>query len=547
MAHEPNAAFSGGVSPMTIGHDLVATLKAACSDVLETPPRLDASFFDLGGDSTQVVALVGRLRSALEIHVELRDVYESHTLAELAASLENRLHHPRPSSERAQPTRSSRLPVTWSQEHVLSLQRGAAIAGQRPRPYLVGPIVYRIEGGLDLVRLGDCLDAVVDRHDALRARFGCDQEGPFQQITTRALPTLQLLTAPTVDLAAAAAWARTSRAFGLGEVPRVRAAACQLGSSDCVVAVAFDHLVVDRTAAQLILRELSVRYHDGWAKPTCWPSPPVLAYCDYIDSQRKGITDEALDRHVSFWRDRLGPHVVPAVDLPFAGDSTDRWIARASPVRGALAASMVGDLLNTARRSGSTPFCLLLTAMAGLLARYCGAPQAVTFPIANRDMPGAETLVASLFNRIVFYPRWLSAEMTWNEAIGCTWRDMNEARAHHEMPYALLTRILAGDRFGRQRSQLSVSINVVDEIEPLAIPEAQVTDIGGAQEDLNPASLDVYVIRRPGAWTIELWADHEVVAEPQLSMMLRDLMRLLTSVISDPSGRIAAIDLELAT
>jgi aryl carrier-like protein len=529
---------------MTARRDLIATLEAACVELLGTSLRLDASFFDLGGDSTQVVALAARLRAVLDVDVDVRDVYQSHTLAELAARLDDRLRRAQQSSERQGVPRRSRLAVTWSQEHVLSVQRAAARAGRQPRAYLVGPMVYRVGGDLDLVRFGDSLNAVVDRHDALRARFGWDQDRPFQQIASRGQPTLQSVAAATIDTAVSVVRARTSAAFGLEEVPRVRAAACWLGSASCyVVALAFDHLVADRAAAQLILSELSACYTDATEHRP--PPPPSLAYGDYVDWQREHLTGEVLDQHVRYWRDKLGPHVVPVVDLPFASVPGDRWIARASPVRGTLTQNVVGDLLDASRRRGCTPFCLLLTALAALLARCCGAPQAVTFPIANRDLPETEHLVASLFNRIVFYPRWLSTEMTWHEAIGATWRDMNEARTHHDLPYPLLTRLLAGDQFGRERRRLAVSLNVVDDLAPPAFGDTEVTDIGGGQEELNPASLDVYVIRRRGDWTIELWADHEVVEAARLSAMLDDLLTVLTAMIADPQGRIAAVPLAL--
>jgi len=138
---------------------------------------VDDNFFELGGHSLLATQLASKLRSALDIEVPLRAVFESPTPAGLARRIEE--ISPTSSSAIAIPSRSEgrRLPLSFGQQRLWFLEQ------LEPGSVLYNvPMAVRVEGELEVEALERSLHRVIERHEVLRTVFAGIEGNPVQMV-----------------------------------------------------------------------------------------------------------------------------------------------------------------------------------------------------------------------------------------------------------------------------------------------------------------------------------------------------------------------------
>ncbi|GAA2889804.1 hypothetical protein GCM10010443_61410 [Actinoplanes cyaneus] len=145
--------------PATVLQELLSDLFADVLGLDEV--GIDEGFFALGGDSIVALQLVSRARAA-GLELSARQVFENQTVAALAAVVTSAGG---PSAEPAGAGLGA-VPITPIQ---------AWLRGQNaPIDTFAQSVVLRVPAALDRDRLVRILQAVLDRHDALRARWTPD-------------------------------------------------------------------------------------------------------------------------------------------------------------------------------------------------------------------------------------------------------------------------------------------------------------------------------------------------------------------------------------
>ena len=149
------------------------------------------NFFALGGHSLLATQVMSRIRQTLSVEIPLRTIFETPTVAGLAAQIDALLqvHGTAVAVEIPPADRSQGLPLSFAQQRLWFLEQlGAAAA------YNI-PFVLRLDGALDIAALQQSLQAIVDRHESLRTTFAVDEGQPYQVVHTALridLPMLDL-------------------------------------------------------------------------------------------------------------------------------------------------------------------------------------------------------------------------------------------------------------------------------------------------------------------------------------------------------------------
>ncbi|MCY1045105.1 non-ribosomal peptide synthase/polyketide synthase, partial [Corallococcus sp. bb12-1] len=459
-AHEPAdtvdssavvAAVPGNRPEMSVSH-------APPRDALETelcevwsgllgihPIGIHDSFFELGGDSVIGLQLLGALRDRCRVELAVRELFESPTVARLAERVRERQ---RPRSEApavlALPPlvasgREGPLPLSSSQQRLWFLEQ----LEPDTATYNL-PAVLQMEGALDVEALRRSLDALVQRHEALRTTFASEDDQGVQRIHPPApvpLEWVELRALPPETRDAEArrrALEELSRPFDLTQGPLLRATLLRLDDARHVLALVMHHIVSDGWSMGVLVRELAALYLSFRAgQPPALPPLPVQ-YADYALWQHRFLTQgDGLPTQLAWWRETLAG--APAtLELPTDFPRPPVRSFRGAVVPLHLPRELADAIKERARQQEATPFMVLLAAWYTLLHRYSGQGDIlVGSPMAGRRFSELEGLIGFFVNTLVLRAR--PGQAASFRALVDQVREMTlGAYAHQDVPFEKL-------------------------------------------------------------------------------------------------------------
>jgi amino acid adenylation domain-containing protein len=547
---EPAAGeVAAGEGPRTPAEEVVAGIWC---EVLGLPgtasaPQISrtANFFELGGHSLLATQVVSRLRAATGAEMAVGEMFQSPTVAALAAALETALSAGLASAA-APPIRpvprGGDLPLSFAQERLWFLDRLAP----GNAAYNI-PLALAAHGELSLPALAASLGEMVRRHEALRTTYVARGDRPVQVVAPDAAWAL-----PLIDLAALPEGVRGSevrrladalvaRPFDLDRDAVLRASALRLGASDHALLLVVHHIASDGWSLGVIVEEIAALYPAALAGA---PSPlPELAvqYADFAVWQRGWLQGEALAGQLGYWRERLAG--AAALDLP-----TDRPRPPAQSFRGAtrmhsIGAETTAALGAFARRHDATLFMVLLSAVQTLLGRYAGQEDVVVgSPIANRTRAEIEPLVGFFVNSLVLRGD-LAGDPAFAELVGRSRRAALEAYAHQDLPFERLVEELRPDR----RLAHNPLFQVMFAVQNAPMQAIELPGITFSAVDFEfPATrfdLEIFFTEAAGGMAVQLTYGTDLFDAATIARLEGHLDTLLAAVLADPSRRLAELAL----
>ncbi len=349
----PVTTSAGGRVPATGRESVLARLFAAVLG--HERVAADDSFFDLGGDSIMSIQLVAAAREA-GLSITPRDVFAYRTVAALAAAATDATAPTEPATAGIGAVPA--LPIVhWLRE------RGGPIDGFSQSVLLTTP------AELTRADLIAALDAVLDRHDALRLRLD-----PDWQLTVEppgSVPAAELLDIiPVADpselpelVSGYAARARAALAPRSGRMLRAGWLRTDEGPGRLLLTV--HHLAVDGISWRVLLPDLATAWAGVRAGAPALPAVPTS-----LRTWARRLVELAADEsELGMWAEVVGGDRVSLVDRP--ADPARDTHGNASTVRlelgpehtrallGAVPAGYRGDVND-----------VLLTALAMALASW---------------------------------------------------------------------------------------------------------------------------------------------------------------------------------
>ncbi|HET6704777.1 amino acid adenylation domain-containing protein, partial [Amycolatopsis sp.] len=354
---EPDfAAIAAGASPRTPREEILCGLFAEVLGVATV--GVEDGFFDLGGHSLLATRLVARIRSVFAAEVPIRAVFETPTVAGLAAVLGDAEQARTPLLAAPRPPR---LPLSSGQQRLWFLHR---LEGASATHHL--PLVLRLTGHLDVAALRAAWADVAERHEVLRTTFGEDADGPFQVIGRR-LPSFAVEPAGEREVAAVVA-AAVRQPFDLAAEPPARLRLFALSTGEHVLVLLLHHIAGDGWSSAPLSRDLAEAYAARLRgeRPEWTPLP--VQYADFALWQQAASGEERLAGQLAYWRERLAG-LPAALDLPADRPRPAVATPDGAVTRFAWPADLHRDLGALARAHGVTLFMVVQAGLAALLTR----------------------------------------------------------------------------------------------------------------------------------------------------------------------------------
>jgi amino acid adenylation domain-containing protein len=495
---------------------------------------IDQNFFDLGGHSLKATQVVSRIAARLGVDLPLRTIFSQPTIAELADVV-------RVASVSATPAAISRVPEAASYP-LAPAQRRLWVLSQFPDASAAYnmPASVQLDGSLDEHALARALQAVVERHEALRTSFVVVNDEPRQRIGTADAFTLSVVDvsgdADPDSSARALAGRDAAMPFDLSHGPLVRATLVRVAASRHVLLFNVHHIVADDWSLGVIVRDV-MRAYAGIVL-----SPLRVQYRDYAAWQHAYLDGDEAQRDQAFWTNQFADDV-PQLDL-----ATDRPRPPVKTYGGAAVSFRVGrtatEGLNAIARSERTTLFATLTAAVNLLLhRYTAQTDfVVATPVAGRDHQDLEPQVGFYLNTLALRNR-VDPAWSFSRLVASVAATTAAALEHRRYPFDRLVDALSLRRDPSRMPLCDVVVVMQNTGAPdLSLPglavEPFVADYPGSKYDLH------FAFEERGedlAGTIVYNSD--LFDRARIERMASHVQTLLASVAADSEQRVSTVQI----
>ncbi|MGW6661420.1 condensation domain-containing protein, partial [Rhodococcus sp. NPDC055024] len=360
---------------------------------------MDDDFFVLGGNSLNATRLISRINADRGTDIPLRAIFDSPTVAELAAVLDASMSSNRPALTARE--RPSTIPLSPAQSRMWFLNRFDPDSSAYNMP-----VVLRLSGDLDVSALAAAVGDLVRRHEVLRTVYPEVDGIGFQRILSPDDAPVELTTERVSE---GVLLERVSEVLGASfdvtsEIP-MRAHLFEVAEFEFVLAMTVHHIAGDGFSMGPLTRDVMVAYEarSRGAVPS-W-APLEVQYADYALWQLETLGSEEsskslISRQLDFWRTALD--AIPSViDLPLDRPRPAEASGRGAVYSAHLSPEVNEQLEKVAREHGATPFMVLHAALAVVLSRYSGEYDVVVgTPVAGRGERALDDLVGMFVNTL---------------------------------------------------------------------------------------------------------------------------------------------------
>ncbi len=538
------SAASAYVAPRTATEEIVAGIWAEVLGVERV--GVEESFFELGGHSLLATRVISRVREELGVELPLKALFKAPTVAGLAGRIEGL----RSAGTTIVPLirrvpREGPLPLSFAQQRLWVVDRldpgGAAynMAG-----------ALRLRGRLDAAALRASLDALVERHEALRTTFPERDGAPVQVVHPPApvqLPVVDLRALPPgagEREAKRLAGVEALRPFDLARGPLLRSALLRLDGDDHVLLFTLHHVISDGWSMDVLVSEVSAVYAAARKGETVLLPALPIQYADYAVWQRARLGGEALEEQIGFWKESLRG-APPLLEIPTDRPRAAEQGARAGCHGFTLPAEVAARLRALSRRERATLFMTLLGGWQALLSKYSGQDDVVVgTPVAGRTRVETEGLIGFFVNMLPLRTD-LAGDPTWTELLARVRSGALRAYDHQELPFERLVEELSLERTLAHAPvfQAILALNPArgnggrGELDGLALEPF------GGGERVAKFDLDLAFTDTDEGLSVELVYRAALFEPATVARMVGHLEVLLETMAADPRRRLSGVSL----
>ncbi len=341
-------------------------------------------FFDLGGHSLKAVVLQARIEKKFSLRISLKNLFDLTTVAKLAEYIDQTDKHEIIELTPAEP--ANFYPASSAQRQLFVLEQMKNIG----TTYNV-PCILTLEGNVDLSRLSEAIEKLVERHEALRTSFEVKNGTPVQVVHPKA--KIKRLIADCSDNEINDKMLEFIRPFNLQKAPLARFKLLRISKEKVCLLMDFHHIIFDGISLTILMKDLSAFYNAET------PEALKLHFKDYVSWEDKIIQSDEIHKQEEFWLKTFAD--VPTLDLP-----TDMPRKASVDYEGDIfEIDIMPELTNKinmiAKAQDTTLNVVLMSALYVLMAKYTNQNDIVIgSPTGGRLKEEAEDMIGMFVNTL---------------------------------------------------------------------------------------------------------------------------------------------------
>ncbi|VBU71155.1 non-ribosomal peptide synthetase [Burkholderia pseudomallei] len=258
-------------------------------------------------------------------------------------------------------------------------------------PAYNNPLLFELDGDIDVERLKDAFAAVADAHPAIRMRFIERAGVPLQYGASHSHGPLEFIDLSDVEPAArapridAAIGACLLEPFDLLTEPVYRFVLVRTRPRGYLLALNIHHICVDGASALILLEDISSAYADPAAYAAASAARTGEGFGDVLEVERRRWADGVHAQAETAWRAHLADRVCSVEFGKLAFDGERAAGGGAGQYRWTLPDTLPAKIKAVNRLTRTTPFVILMSAFGVLLHRYLQQDAlAIAYPVDTR-------------------------------------------------------------------------------------------------------------------------------------------------------------------
>ncbi|HEK9102737.1 AMP-binding protein [Bacillus pfraonensis] len=416
-------------------------LKKVWEKVLNTNEiGLEDHFFQKGGDSLKAFQLVTALNKEHGIIIGISDIFQHPTLESLSMFVNQKRKvealqevHPVP-----QLSKEKFYPLSPSQKSQWFVYKTNPNS-----PVYTTSVTLKFDGKLSVDILQKSIQAVIERHEALRVRFCLIDNEVRQWIDTFIieLPTFDLSNLPPEEKGQVIKEhieneINTPFCLESEKLMRVKLLKCK--EREHILVVSIHHIVVDGWSVEVLINEILANYKSFCQHEPSDLEPLPIKYIDYILWQNYFINEnkEGFRRQLQYWLKNLSG-TLPILAFPTDYPRHSRITYDGRTIEKVVESDLTLNLLRAAQNYRVTPYVLLLSLYGFLISNYTNQTEVIVGTVMSNRTPNTENLIGYLANSIALRLD-LSDESTLEGLVEKVKQVVLQAQEHQQIPLELL-------------------------------------------------------------------------------------------------------------
>ena len=533
------------LQPRTPIEEIVA---AIWREVLKLPVvgRTD-NFFNLGGHSLLATQVILRLRDTLKVELPVRAMFESSTIEQLSALIQEQISDGRqqtPDPIEVVP-RTGNLAPSFAQQRLWyqeKLTHGSSAFHI--------PLGVRLIGTLNVNALEQTFGEIIRRHEGLRTSFPTIDGVLVQQISPPCefkIPIIDLSRFDEADretISTRVAQSELDRPFDLESGSLVRAILIRLCEDEHIIICTLHHIISDGWSRGLVVKEISTLYETFLGADQSPLAELSIQYADFAEWQRQRLQGDALEQDLNYWKETLAG-APPLLALP-----TDRPRPAVQTYKGATQPFILGQhlteqLKTLSQRRGMTLFMTLLAAFQTLLFRYSAQEDIVVgTTAANRERSDIEGLIGFFVNMLALRTDF-SGNPRFEDLLGQVREATFKAYVYQGVPFERLVQELQP----RRNQSYSPVFQVVFSFQnqpTLVFLSLPGLEVAAPQVELTSSQFDLLLDLSEGADGLagSLQYNPDLFDKATIVRMAKHFRNLLEGIALHPEQRISELPLQ---
>ncbi len=364
--------------------------------MLEAPEiKLDDNYHDFGMDSIGGLNVILKLKKVLQTEISLSDLYLFQTVAELAGYIAKNKKSSFSSIIPAAPAEYYQTSSAQKRLYILDKFQNIGIAYNLPFATL-------IEGPIDINRLKNALNALIDRHEALRTSFAfLEDKSIVQKIHRPGILILEVEEKDASNMAYSMEVFQKEidsfiRPFDLTKAPLFRVKLIRFKDQMIGMVTDSHHIIMDGASTTLFRNDLFDLY-DGKEI-----SPQKIHYKDFALWQNESFKDAAIEKQRDYWLSRFSnENEIPVLNMAtdFVRPNLQKF--EGSEVHFELDEKSTELIKKQIKQSGVTLFQYFLCIYFILLHKYSNQTDIIIgIPISNRRHQVVQNTIGMFLNTL---------------------------------------------------------------------------------------------------------------------------------------------------